>query len=135
MINIKNLRDDIDAVASALASRGYELNKTIFIELESERKVLQVEVESLQSDRKNFSNEFGKLKSEGKDTDELKDKIDQINNTLKLKDSLLQDILEKMHIYLLDIPNIPHESTPVGKNEDDNVVLRKHGDILSSNTG
>ena len=134
MINIKNLRDDIDAVATALASRGYELNKTIFIELESERKVLQVEVESLQSDRKNLSNEFGKLKSEGKDTDELKDKIDQINNTLKLKDSLLQDILEKMHIYLLDIPNIPHESTPVGKNEDDNVVLRKHGDILSSNT-
>ena len=134
MINIKNLRDDIDAVSLALASRGYELNKTIFIELESERKVLQVEVESLQSDRKNFSNEFGKLKSEGKDTDELKDKIDQINTTLKLKDSLLQDILEKMHIYLLDIPNIPHESTPVGKNEDDNVVLRKHGDILSSNT-
>ena len=134
MINIKNLRDDIDAVATALASRGYELNKTIFIDLESERKVLQVEVESLQSDRKNFSNEFGKLKSEGKDTDELKDKIDQINNTLKLKDSLLQDILEKMHIYLLDIPNTPHESTPVGKNEDDNVVLRKHGDILSSNT-
>ena len=134
MINIKNLRDDIDAVVSALASRGYELNKTIFIDLESERKVLQVEVESLQSDRKNLSNEFGILKSEGKDTDELKDKIDQINTTLKLKDSLLQDILEKMHIYLLDIPNIPHKSTPVGKNEDDNVVLRKHGDILSSNT-
>jgi len=133
MINIKNLRDDIDTVASVLATRGYELNKAIFIELEGERKVLQVEVESLQSDRKNFSNEFGKLKSEGKDTDELKDKIDQINNTLKLKDSLLQDILEKMHIYLLDIPNIPHESTPVGKNEDDNVVVRKHGNILSSN--
>ena len=134
MINIKNLRDDIDAVASALASRGYELNKTNFIELESERKVLQVEVESLQSDRKNFSNEFGKLKSEKKDTDELKDKINQINNALKLKDSLLQAILEKMNIFLLDIPNIPHESTPVGKNEDDNVVVRKHGDILSSNT-
>jgi seryl-tRNA synthetase len=134
MINIKNLRDDIDAVASALASRGYELNKTNFIELESERKVLQVEVESLQSDRKNLSNEFGKLKSEGKDTGELKNQIDEINNALKLKDSLLQAILEKMNIFLLDIPNIPHESTPVGKNEDDNVVVRKHGDILSSNT-
>ena len=134
MINIKNLRDDIDTVASALATRGYELNKAIFIELEGERKVLQVEVESLQSDRKNLSNEFGKLKSEGKDTGELKDQIDQINNALKLKDSLLQAILEKMNIFLLDIPNIPHESTPVGKNEDDNVVVRKHGDILSSNT-
>ena len=134
MINIKNLRDDIDTVASALATRGYELNKAIFIELEGERKVLQVEVESLQSDRKNLSNEFGKLKSEGNDTGELKDQIDQINNALKLKDSLLQAILEKMNTFLLDIPNIPHESTPVGKNEDDNVVVRKHGDILSSNT-
>ena len=134
MINIKNLRDDIDTVASALATRGYELNKAIFIELEGERKVLQVEVESLQSDRKNLSNEFGKLKSEGKDTGELKDQIDQINNALKLKDSLLQAILEKMNTFLLDIPNIPHASTPVGKNEDDNVVVRKHGDILSSNT-
>ena len=134
MINIKNLRDDIDTVASALATRGYELNKAVFIELEGERKVLQVEVESLQSDRKNLSNEFGKLKSEGNDTGELKDQIDQINNALKLKDSLLQAILEKMNTFLLDIPNIPHESTPVGKNEDDNVVVRKHGDILSSNT-
>ena len=134
MINIKNLRDDIDTVASVLATRGYDLNKAIFIELEGERKVLQVEVESLQSDRKNLSNEFGKLKSEGKDTGELKNQIDEINNALKLKDSLLQAILEKMNIFLLDIPNIPHESTPVGKNEDDNVVVRKHGDILSSNT-
>ena len=134
MINIKNLRDDIDTVASALATRGYELNKAIFIELEGERKVLQVEVESLQSDRKNLSNEFGKLKSEGKDTGELKNQIDEINNALKLKDSLLQAILEKMNIFLLDIPNIPHESTPVGKNEDNNVVVRKYGDILSSNT-
>ena len=134
MINIKNLRDDIDTVASALATRGYELNKAVFIELEGERKVLQVEVESLQSDRKNLSNEFGKLKSEGKDTGELKNHIDEINNALKLNDSLLQAILEKMNIFLLDIPNIPHESTPVGKNEDDNVVVRKHGDILSSNT-
>ena len=134
MINIKNLRDDIDTVASVLATRGYELNKAIFIELEGERKVLQVEVESLQSDRKNLSNEFGKLKSEGKDTGELKDQIDQINNALKLKDSLLQVILEKMNTFLLDIPNIPHESTPVGKNEDNNVVVRKYGDILSPNT-
>ena len=134
MINIKNLRDDIDTLASALATRGYELNKEIFIELEGERKVLQVEVESLQSDRKNLSNEFGKLKSEGNDTGELKDQIDQINNALKLKDSLLQVILEKMNTFLLDIPNIPHESTPVGKNEDNNVVVRKYGDILSSNT-
>ena len=134
MINIKNLRDEIDTVQSALASRGYELDKDTFIKLEKERKILQVDVESLQSERKNLSNEFGKLKSQGEDTDKLKIKIDQINNDLKEKDTTLQVILEKINIFLLDIPNVPHDSTPIGLNEDDNVVVKKYGDNLSTNT-
>ena len=134
MINIKNLRDEIDTVQSALASRGYELDKDTFIKLEKERKILQVDVESLQSERKNLSNEFGKLKSQGEDTNKLKIKIDQINNDLKEKDSTLQVILEKINIFLLDIPNVPHDSTPIGLNEDDNVVVKKYGDNLSTNT-
>ncbi len=134
MINIKNLRDEIDTVQSALASRGYELDKDTFIKLEKERKILQVDVESLQSERKNLSNEFGKLKSQGEDTNKLKIKIDQINNDLKEKDSTLQAILEKINIFLLDIPNVPHDSTPIGLNEDDNVVVKKYGDNLSTNT-
>ena len=134
MINIKNLRDEIDTVQSALASRGYELDKDTFIKLEKERKILQVDVESLQSERKNLSNEFGKLKSQGEDTNKLKIKIDQINNDLKEKDTTLQAILEKIDIFLLDIPNVPHDSTPIGLNEDDNVVVKKYGDNLSTNT-
>ena len=134
MINIKNLRDEIDTVQSALASRGYKLDKDTFIKLEKERKILQVDVESLQSERKNLSNEFGKLKSQGEDTNKLKIKIDQINNDLKEKDSTLQAILEKINIFLLDIPNVPHDSTPIGLNEDDNVVVKKYGDNLSTNT-
>ena len=134
MINIKNLRDEIDTVQSALASRGYELDKDTFIKLEKERKILQVDVESLQSERKNLSNEFGKLKSQGEDTDKLKIKIDQINNDLKEKDTTLQVILEKINIFLLDIPNVPHDSTPIGLNEDDNVVVKKYGENLSTNT-
>jgi seryl-tRNA synthetase len=134
MINIKNLRDEIDTVQSALASRGYELDKDTFIKLEKERKILQVDVESLQSERKNLSNEYGKLKSQGEETDKLKIKIDQINNDLKEKDTTLQVILEKINIFLLDIPNVPHDSTPIGLNEDDNVVVKKYGDNLSTNT-
>ena len=134
MINIKNLRDEIDTVQSALASRGYELDKDTFIKLEKERKILQVDVESLQSERKNLSNEFGKLKSQGEDTNKLKIKIDQINNDLKEKDTTLQVILEKINIFLLDIPNVPHDSTPIGLNEDDNVVVKRYGDNLSTNT-
>ena len=133
MIDIKDLRDNIDAVELSLARRGYSLNKEKFIDLDSQRKSLQVDVESLQSDRKNLSNDFGKLKSTGKDTGDLKKKIDSINENLKSKNESLNLILESINIILLDIPNIPHESTPDGKNESENVVLRTVGKITSTN--
>ena len=76
MIDIKDLRDSINEVEKLLARRGYSLNKDIFIDLDGQRKSLQVEVESLQSNRKKLSNDFGKLKSSGEDTEDLKKKID-----------------------------------------------------------
>ena len=133
MIDIKDLRDNIDDVELSLAKRGYSLNKEKFIDLDGQRKSLQVEVESLQSDRKNLSNDFGKLKSTGEDTGDLKKKIDFINENLKSKNESLNLILESINTILLDIPNIPHESTPDGKNESENVVLRTVGKITSTN--
>jgi seryl-tRNA synthetase len=133
MIDIKDLRDNIDEVELSLARRGYSLNKEKFIDLDGQRKSLQVEVESLQSDRKNLSNDFGKLKSTGEDTGDLKNKIDLINENLKSKNESLNLILESINAILLDIPNIPHESTPDGKNESENVVLRTVGKITSTN--
>ena len=134
MIDIKNLRDSIDEVEQSLARRGYTLNKDKFIDLDGQRKSLQVEVETLQSERKNLSNDFGKLKSSGSDTDELKKKIDALNENLKTKNESLNAALESINNILLDIPNIPHESTPDGKNEKDNVVLRTVGEVVSTNT-
>ena len=133
MIDIKDLRDSIDEVEKSLARRGYSLNKDKFIDLDGQRKSLQVEVESLQSNRKNLSNDFGKLKSSGEDTEDLKKKIDSINDNLKSKNESLSLILDSINSILLDIPNIPHESTPDGKNENDNVVIRTVGQITSSN--
>jgi seryl-tRNA synthetase len=133
MIDIKDLRDNIDDVELSLARRGYSLNKEKFIDLDRQRKSLQVEVESLQSDRKNLSNDFGKLKSTGEDTGDLKKKIDSINENLKSKNESLNLILESINTILLDIPNIPHESTPDGKNESENVVLRTVGKITTTN--
>ena len=68
----------IDEVEKSLARRGYSLNKDIFIDLDGQRKSLQIEVESLQSNRKKLSNDFGKLKSSGEDTEHLKKKIDSL---------------------------------------------------------
>ena len=133
MIDIKDLRDSIDEVEKSLARRGYTLDKDKFIDLDRQRKSLQVEVESLQSNRKNLSNDFGKLKSSGDDTEDLKKKIDSINENLKIKNESLNLILDSINNILLDIPNIPHESTPDGKNESENVVLRTVGNITSTN--
>jgi len=134
MIDIKHLRNNIDEVENSLAKRGYKLDIDKFINLDADRKSLQVEVETLQSDRKNLSNDFGKLKSLGEDTSDLKKKIDSINASLKIKNESLNAILESIHTILLNIPNIPHESTPSGENESENVVIRSVGKITSSNT-
>jgi len=134
MIDIKNLRDNIDVISELLNRRGYTLDSKKFKSLDSERKTLQVNVETLQSTRKKLSEEFGKLKASGDDTVSLKEEIDKINSDLKKENELLNSILESINEFLLDIPNIPDESTPNGSNENDNVLVRKVGDILSTNT-
>jgi seryl-tRNA synthetase len=134
MIDIKNLRDNIDITSVALLRRGYKLDSKKFKSLDSERKALQVNVETLQSTRKKLSQEYGKLKASGSDTSSLKEEIDNINSDLKKENELLNALLESINEYLLDIPNIPDQSTPDGSNENDNVLIRKVGDITSTNT-
>ena len=134
MIDIKNLRDNIDVISDSLNRRGYILDSKKFKSLDSERKSLQVSVETLQSSRKKLSEEFGKLKASGADTNLLKEEIDTINSALKKENELLNAILESIKEFQLDIPNIPDESTPNGSNEKDNVLIRKVGDITSTNT-
>ena len=134
MIDIKNLRDNIDATSVELLRRGYKLDSKKFKALDSERKDLQINVETLQSNRKKLSEEFGKLKALGSDTTSLKVKIDSINSDLKKENELLNMLLESINEYLLDIPNVPDQSTPDGSSENDNVLIRKVGDIISTNT-
>ena len=133
MIDIKNLRDDIKAVSKSLQRRGYNLDIEKFTSLDTQRKSLQVNVEDLQSTRKKLSQTFGKLKSSDSDTSSLKEEIDSINNDLKKESDLLNSLLEEINNFLLEIPNIPDESTPNGSSENENVLIRKHGDITSTN--
>ena len=134
MIDIKNLRDNIDATSVALLRRGYKLDSKKFKALDSDRKELQVNVETLQSTRKKLSEEFGKLRASGSDTTLLKEEIDNINADLKKENELLNALLESINEYLLDIPNIPDQSTPDGSSENDNILIRKVGKITSTNT-
>lgn len=133
MINIKNLREDINQVSASLLTRGYELDVDSFVSLDKQRKVLQVEVEDLQSQRKILSNDFGKMKSNNEDTTSLKVEIDKINDVLDKKDENLQLLLNEINAFLLNIPNIPNASVPLGKNESENVVIKTSGEITSTN--
>lgn len=133
MIDIKYLRDDINSVRKSLERRGYTLDIEKFNSLDSDRKKLQVNVENLQSTRKKLSQAFGELKASDSDTSSLKKEIDSVNDNLKKENDLLNSLLEELNVFLLDIPNIPDESTPNGLNENENVLIRKVGDITSNN--
>ena len=133
MIDIKNLRDDINAVSKSLQRRGYNLDIEKFTSLDANRKKLQVNVENLQSTRKKLSQTFGKLKASGSDTSSLKKEIDSVNDDLKKENDLLNSLLEEINNFLLDIPNIPDESTPDGSSENENVLIKKVGEITSAN--
>lgn len=132
MLDIKELRDNIDQVQSSLLERGYTLDIEKFKGLDAERKILQVNVENLQSSRKKLSEEFGKLKAGGKKVDDLKDKIDHLNIELKKESIELDKILESLNVLMLDMPNVPDISCPVGASESDNVVIKKYGTVDAS---
>ena len=133
MIDIKKLRDEIDHTGKILLTRGYVLNKELFLSLDDQRKTLQISVEDLQSKRKKLSSDFGQIKSSGEDTSSLKSEIDTINSELKAKDELLQSVLISLNDFLLDIPNLPDNNVPLGSDETDNIVLKKCGEITSTN--
>ena len=134
MIDIKKLRDNSELVKQALKKRGYDLDVSLFSQLDSSRKSLQIDVENLQAERKKLSAEFGKLKSTGDSTDELKKIIDSINEELSSKDMELQEIMSQIDSLMLDMPNIPDNSVPEGKDENSNVEIEKHLGIVQGST-
>ena len=131
MIDIKNLRENFSDVQKSLARRGFDIDKDFFTKQDKLRKDLQVDVENLKAERNKLSTEFGKLKSQKKDTSELKTQVDLVNEKLKSKDASLSVILKDIESFLLNIPNLPEDTVPDGDDESSNVVLRKEGDIYT----
>ena len=133
MIDIKNLRENFSDVQKSLARRGFDIDTDFFTKQDKLRKDLQVDVENLKAERNKLSSEFGRLKSQKKDTSELKTQVDLVNEKLKSKDASLAVILKDIDNFLLDIPNLPEDTVPDGADESSNVVLRKEGDIYTKN--
>ena len=128
MLDPKLLRADINNVAEQLSRRGFELDQDYFTKLEDQRKSLQVETQELQNIRNQRSKEIGGAKSRGEDIAPLKQAMDEIAKTLKEKERQLQQVQTDLQSWLLEVPNIPDASVPMGNDEDDNVFVRSWGE-------
>jgi seryl-tRNA synthetase len=128
MIDIQLLRNDIEFVKQKLLSRGFDLDVSTFQSLENLRKDLQVKTQDLQEKRNSISKEIGLAKSRNENTDLLMKSVNAISDDLKAGESELAELQEKINQFMLNLPNIPHESTPLGKSEADNKIIKTVGE-------
>ena len=127
MLDIQLFRKDIDAVAQRLATRGYTLDVAAFQALEAERKQLQTQTEDLQARRNSLSKQIGMLKGKGEDASAVMAEVGGIGDKLSASAARLAEIQSQMQDLMMSIPNLPHESVPVGKDETENVEVRRVG--------
>ncbi|MBT3512573.1 MAG: serine--tRNA ligase [Nitrosomonadales bacterium] len=128
MIDINQLRNELDEVSLRLKSRGFKFDTALFTDLETQRKVHQVKAQELQEKRNDISKKIGIEKSKGNEATDLMADVTQINESLKEQNDALTFIQKQIHDYLLKVPNLPHKSVPQGLTEDDNVIVRELGE-------
>lgn len=127
MLDPQLLRNEIQATAEKLTVKGYDLDVETYQKLESQRKQLQVEVEELQAKRNSRSKLIGKTKSEGGDVDALMAEVASFADQLKASQNELEKVKLGLKSVTQSIPNVPHESVPVGVTEDDNLEISRWG--------
>lgn len=127
MLDKQFLKHNIDAVFERLGVRANQINKQIFIELEEKRKDLQSHIQALQAQRNTYAKEFEHAKKSGQDVGQLTKKGSDLNEAIQKARITFDAIQEKLDQWLGIIPNIPHDSVPSGKDEKDNVEIRRSG--------
>ncbi len=130
MLDMKFLRENYEEVKQKLQHRGEDLTDLDkFGEWDKRRRELITESEELKAKRNEVSKQISVLKKEKKDADELIKEMRDVGDKIKTLDNELKNIEENLDTLLLSIPNIPHESVPVGESEDDNKEIRKWGEV------
>jgi len=127
MIDINLLRNDIESLEKILKHRGFDLDVNFFNSLEEERKHIQIKTQELQQERNDLSKQVGVLKSQGKDASDILEKVSNISAQSKELESQLALIQEKLNNFLLLIPNVPHDSVPIGPDETSNELVKEVG--------
>ncbi|KPB03054.1 serine--tRNA ligase [Bacillus sp. CHD6a] len=130
MLDLKLLRANFEEIKGKLQHRGEDLSDLDrFEELDAKRRDLLVQTEQLKSKRNEVSQQIATMKREKQDADHLIKEMREVGDSVKALDEELRGVEEALELLLLSIPNIPHESVPVGETEDDNVEVRKWGEL------
>jgi seryl-tRNA synthetase len=127
MLDIQLLRKDLANVAQRLASRGYTLDTARIEALEAERKEIQTRTQDLQARRNQLSKQIGMAKGKGEDAGTLMGEVAGLGDELKQAEERLAGIQEDLANFVMNIPNLPHASVPVGRDEKDNLEVRRVG--------
>jgi seryl-tRNA synthetase len=128
MLDPRLLRNDLDNTTRLLARRGYTLDTSRFLALEEKRKALQVRTQELQAARNTRSKSIGRAKAAGEDIAPLLKEVEGLGDQLKAADEQLGRIQDELNDILMDIPNVPHDSVPDGRDEEDNTEMRRWGE-------
>ncbi|HEX5514088.1 MAG TPA: serine--tRNA ligase [Gammaproteobacteria bacterium] len=127
MLDSRRLRSNLAEVAAALSRRGYQLDTERYTALEERRKALQVETQELQNERNARSKAIGQAKARGEDIEPMRARVSEIGARLDQVAKALEEVQSELDAFLLDVPNTPHESVPDGRDENDNVEVRRWG--------
>jgi len=127
MLDPHLLRVNPQLVAEKLKLRGFNFDMQSFIKLDELRKSLQIATQTLQNERNLRSKAIGLAKSRNEDIEPMRDEVNQISAELATKKSELEQVLQQLETISLTLPNLPHESVPVGKDEQDNQEVRRWG--------
>lgn len=127
LLDPKFIRSNPELVRQKLATKKENVDLDRFLELDEKRRAYIAEVEKLKNRRNVVSDEIARLKKEKKDVSEIINEMKKVSDTIKEYDAKIREIEEQLEQVLLTIPNIPHDSVPVGDSEEQNVEVRRWG--------
>lgn len=127
MLDIQQLRNDLETVVARLKARKFEFPADEFKTLEAQRKTIQTNTENLQAKRNAASKQIGIAKSKGEDVSTILAEVAGLGDELKAAEVQLNEIQATMQALMLNVPNLPHESVPVGQDETQNLEVRRWG--------
>ncbi|MFA6851166.1 MAG: serine--tRNA ligase, partial [Selenomonadaceae bacterium] len=128
MLDIKFVRDNLEKVQTALQNRHSKMNLSGFKELEKKRRTILGEVEVLKNQRNTVSKQISEMKKNKENADNLVGEMRKVGEQISAFDNDLKEVEMGLREIMLNIPNVPNDDVPVGKDENDNPEVRKWGE-------